>query len=116
MSYTDAQMNHVAFVQWLFSAQEDNNAELKHCRNAVVIAVGEYLSVTQRTYLLHYFVDNLTVTEIAEMCGRNKSSVSRGINAALKKLYMCLRFATPKLLKCDEIYTDLRNRRTYYGL
>ena len=116
MAYSDEQMNHVSFVQWLFSERGTNSAELAHCRNAVIVAVNEYLSDTQRTYLVHYFVDGLTITQIARMYEKNKSTVSRGVNAALKKLYMCLRFTTPKLLKCDEIYTNLRNRRINYEL
>lgn len=115
MAYSDATMNHVSFVQWLFSERGTNSAELKRCRNVVIVAVGE-LSDTRRTYLLHYFVDGLTVTQIAQKYGKNKSTVSRGINAALKQLYACLRFSTPTLLKSDEIYTDLRNRRTNYEL
>ncbi|MBR4554757.1 MAG: sigma-70 family RNA polymerase sigma factor [Ruminococcus sp.] len=48
--------------------------------------VTDCLTATQRHYLLMYYRDGKTVAEIANVCGVNKSTVSRTVNRAKQKL------------------------------
>lgn len=104
-------MNRAAFQQWIISEMGDNRNELQHCKTAVSTALNCCISEIQRTYIVHYFVDSLTIYQIADIYGVNASSVSRGINRGLKKLFSYLRFATPQLLSVEYGKKDLRKRK-----
>lgn len=71
----------------------------QHLLNAFRVAVIEELTEIQRTYIVAYYYDRNTMEEIAEKFAVNKSTVSRTINTAKKRLERVLRYASPILLK-----------------
>ena len=46
----------------------------------------ENLTKTQKYYIILYYRDGMTVTEIAELCGVNRSTVSRTMKRARERL------------------------------
>ena len=57
------------------------------------LARQEALTARQRQLLRMNFEQNKTVTEIAQELGVNKSTVSRTLLRAKRRLYQCLRYA-----------------------
>lgn len=74
----------------------------KHLINALHVAIAEELTGQQRAYILAYYYDRNTQEEIAKKYSVNKSTVSRTIRTAEKKLEHVLRYASPRLLKASE--------------
>lgn len=52
----------------------------------------EELTARQRELLRLRYEENMTVTEIAAAIGRDKSTVSRTLSRARRRLYKCLRY------------------------
>ena len=50
------------------------------------------LTARQRELLRLRYEENMTVTEIAAAIGRDKSTVSRTLSRARRRLYKCLRY------------------------
>lgn len=86
-------LSTVGFIDGLTDAamkvpQQTDTADLvvkMESARQLYAAVNE-LSVKQRRRLLLHFTDGMTHREIADMEGVNRASVSRSIDAALKKL------------------------------
>lgn len=88
------------YSDWLNDG-DDNAIMLQHVRKAMSIAIQRELTEKQREYLILRVVDRMSVVEIAELKGVNKSTVSRTIRLAESKLRRCLRYAAPWLLNLD---------------
>ena len=56
------------------------------------MAREEELTARQRELLRLRYEENMTVTEIAAVIGRDKSTVSRTLSRARRRLYKCLRY------------------------
>ena len=50
------------------------------------LVLNENLTKTQKCYIIRYYRDGMTVTEIAQMYGVNKSTVSRTLKRARENL------------------------------
>ena len=92
---TDLQLQYAAFDLWVSSEGEDNRADLDRLKKVLPIILDECVTVTQKTYMMHYFVDRMTVSEIAEMYEVALSTVSRTIHRGLDNAYKYLRFVSP---------------------
>lgn len=115
MAVTEVCLNHVAFKQWLQSEADDGDQiDSGHLKKAVTIALQDNVTAIQRSYILHYFVDSLTIYQIGEMYGVNASTVSRGINRGLKNLFKALRLISPRFYNLEFINMDLRIRGNYH--
>ena len=77
----------------LSEAQADCEARLQAARRAAEQSRQEALTARQRQLLRMNFEQNKTVTEIAQELGVNKSTVSRTLLRAKRRLYQCLRYA-----------------------
>lgn len=77
---------------------KDNDPFHHHLINAFRVAVRDELTERQRTYIMAYYYERLTMEEIAEKFAVNKSTVCRTINRAKKQLEAVLRYAIPSLL------------------
>lgn len=71
---------------WLRANAQDNDGELLRLKRNLRLA-------RQRQLLRMNFEQNKTVTEIAQELGVNKSTVSRTLLRAKRRLYQCLRYA-----------------------
>lgn len=78
---------------WLRANAQDNDREMNRLKRNLRLARQEALTARQRQMLRMNFEQNKTVTEIARELGVNKSTVSRTLARARKRLYQCLRYA-----------------------
>lgn len=110
MAATDLQLQFAAFDLWLNAEGEDNRVDLEHLKRALPIVLDECVTVTQKKYIMHYFVERMTVYQIADMYGINKSTVSRTIHRGIDKAYGYLRFVSPLFIKVPKRKGYLTNR------
>ena len=82
-----------AMAAWLRANAQDNDGELLRLKRNLRLARQEALTARQRQLLRMNFEQNKTVTEIAQELGVNKSTVSRTLLRAKRRLYQCLRYA-----------------------
>ena len=78
---------------WPRANAQDNDGELLRLKRNLRLARQEALTARQRQLLRMNFEQNKTVTEIAQELGVNKSTVSRTLLRAKRRLYQCLRYA-----------------------
>ena len=90
-----------AFELWK-NQGDDNDPAYRHLMNAFRVAARDELTEQQRTYIMAYYYNRLTMEEIAEQFGVNKSTVSRTIKRAEQRLQRVLRYAHPRLLDHPE--------------
>lgn len=107
---SDLQLAHASFDLWLMGEGEDNRADIEKAKRYLPIVLDECVTVTQKTYIMHYFVDRMSVIQIAKMYGVNKSSVSRTIHRGLDAAYGYLRFISPLFMKAQKKRAYLRRR------
>lgn len=99
MAIEEYQLSHAAFDLWLMGDGEDNRAELDKVKRILPIVLEECCTPVQKTYIMHYFVDKMPVTQIAEVYGLDHSTISRTINRGLTRAYKHLRFVSPLFIK-----------------
>lgn len=75
----------------------DNKSQIAKMKKACLMLIDMELTETQRRYFIMYYVNSLSMPEIAEILGVNKSSVSRSISAGLKKLRKRAKYITEVL-------------------
>ena len=86
----DLLFDYAQLAQWQQGA-EDNSRRLRRLRRRLPDAMAE-LTPRQRQMVDMQFQEELTVTEIAQRLGVNKSTVSRCLRRARQRLYSRLRF------------------------
>ncbi|MBR4283065.1 MAG: sigma-70 family RNA polymerase sigma factor [Clostridia bacterium] len=69
-----------------------NNEQRLNAENAVIMAIDEELTNKQREVLLLYYFEGKSTIEIAKMLGVNKSSVSRLLSRAKKRIEKVLKY------------------------
>lgn len=109
---SDLQLNHAAFEMWLQADGADNLADLERAKRMLPLVLDECVTVTQRNYITKYYLENLSVSEIAEFYGVNKSTVSRSIHRGLDKAHRYLRFVSPLFIRTPKKRAYLSNGRT----
>ena len=77
---------------WLRATAQDNECDLRRLKRNLRTAREEALTDRQRELLRMSFEENKSVTEIARELGVCKSTVSRTILRAKRRLYNCLRY------------------------
>ena len=77
---------------WIAAHAGDNESDLKRLKRNLRLAREEELTARQRELLRLRYEENMTVSEIAEAIGRDKSTVSRTLSRARRRLYQCLRY------------------------
>ncbi len=71
----------------------DNSERLERLRRNLRRAREQELTPRQRQMLELYYDQGLTIPQIAEELGLNRSTVSRTLRRARDRLYRCLRYA-----------------------
>lgn len=87
-----------AFQQWQLAIGQAPDEVMKHCKRCVTVALNEELTCAQRLYLTAYIVDGLTMDEVGKKYGVDKSTVSRTIARARRRLFRVLRYSNPRFL------------------
>lgn len=77
---------------WLIAHAGDNESDLMRLKRNLRLAREEELTPRQRELLRLRYEENLSVSEIAALIGRDKSTVSRTLSRARRRLYKCLRY------------------------
>ncbi len=77
---------------WLRANAEDNESDVRRLKRNLRLAREEELTPRQRQLMQMRFEQNMSVSEIAEVLGLDKSTVSRTITRAKQRLYKCLRY------------------------
>jgi len=102
MALTDLELQHAAFDLWVSSEGEDNRVEMERVKRMLPIVLNEVCTVTQKEYIMEYFVDRLSMRQIAELHDVNPSTVSRTIKRGMDKAYSYLRFVSPLFMKIPQ--------------
>ena len=108
MALEEYQLAHAAFDLWLASEGEDNRAELERVKRILPIVLDECCTVTQKTYIMHYYVEQMSQTVIAERYGVDASTVSKTIQRGLDNAYNTLRYVSPLFIKLPKRRRVLR--------
>ena len=108
---TDLQMTYAAFDLWLSAEGEDNRAELERVKRILPMILEECCTVKQMEYIKLYFIERMSMREIALHCGVNASSVCRGIHYGLDRAYPYLKFCSPLFIKAPQKRKYLRKHR-----
>lgn len=77
---------------WIAAHAGDNESDLARLKRNLRLAREEELTAHQRELLRLRYEENLSVSEIAALIGRDKSTVSRTLSRARRRLYKCLRY------------------------
>ena len=77
---------------WLRANAEDNESDVRRLKRNLRLAREEELTPRQRQLMQMRFEQNMSVSEIAQALGLDKSTVSRTITRAKQRLYKCLRY------------------------
>lgn len=107
---SELQLDHASFNLWLYAERQDNQEDLKRVKQALPIVLNECVTEKQRIYMIKYFAEQMSVPEIAEIYGVDKSTVSKGIRRGMKNVYSYLRFVSPLFAKAPPPKNYLRNR------
>lgn len=90
------QMKRTYFYE-LASAVSFNTKKAGRRRLAVSVnmksVIEENLTKKQKSYIMLYYVQNKSVTQIARMCGVNKSTVSRTLSRARSNIEKAVGYA-----------------------
>ena len=95
----DLQLDRAAFQQWLQSADGRSDEGRNHALRMMGTALREELTEKQLHYITLYYVDGKNMVEIGEMFGVDKSTVSRTIKRALRRIKKVLKYSSPILLR-----------------
>ena len=71
---------------YLYQQGGDNRPELERMKRILYMAIRYELTDRQRDCLTQYYLDGIRMTEIARRMNLSKSTVSRHISAATRKL------------------------------
>ena len=77
---------------WLRANAEDNESDVRRLKRNLRLAREEEPTPRQRQLMQMRFEQNMSVSEIAQALGLDKSTVSRTITRAKQRLYKCLRY------------------------
>ena len=77
---------------WLRAHAEDNESDLRRLKRNLRLAREQELTARQRQLLRMRYEEDMSVTQIARELGVDKSTVSRTIARAKRRLYKCLRY------------------------
>lgn len=96
----DFESDAAAFRQWL-EADMNPDDDYSRLKRMLHKAIQENLKPKAREYLTAYYFQNLTMEEIAEMHGVNKSTVSRSIKFAEQRLRNVLQYTGVRFANAD---------------
>lgn len=81
---------------------EDNHDQLNRLKRNLTHALRQDITQRQREYMFLYYGKNMTMEDIANQFGVNKSTVSRTLKRGRQRLYRCLRYGAANLLEQAE--------------
>lgn len=106
---SELELNRASFDLWKASGAEDNQDELNRIKRLIPLILDECCTDIQKAYIKHYFVDQMSTTQIAKQCGISKSAVSRTIHRGMDKIYKYMRFSSPIFINAPQMHVYLKN-------
>ena len=85
-------LDQLSFSAYLNEEAEDNQWQRQALRQALGRAIREELTGRQREVLLLYYLDQLTMQQVAERLDVNRSTVCRTLQRGEARLRRCLRY------------------------
>ena len=83
----------VAMGVWQEQDSEDNDIQMQRLRRNLKKAIAQELTSRQQTMLLMLYSENCSQTDVAARLGVNRSTVSRTLARARKKLARMLQYS-----------------------
>jgi len=77
---------------WMRANAEDNESDVRRLKRNLRLAREKELTPRQRQLMQMRYEENMSVSQIADALGLDKSTVSRTITRAKHRLYKCLRY------------------------
>lgn len=99
------------FADWNASEADVDFDFTDHSKRCVAIAIERELTEKQRQYFIMYFIERKTMDCIANEFGVNKSTVSRTISAAKRRLHRVLAYSSPHFLNANQTERNKRIKR-----
>ena len=99
-------LDQLSFSAYLNEEAEDNQWQRQALRQALGRAIREELTGRQREVLLLYYLDQLTMQQVAERLDVNRSTVCRTLQRGEARLRRCLRYGGERLLRRSESQGD----------
>lgn len=113
MALADWQEHKVAFDLWVKCEGEDSKSDIERAKRMLPIILDKCCTAKQKEYIAAYYVEKLSLKEIASRYDVNISSVSRGINTGLNNVYKYLRFSSPLFINVARRKGNIKNGRKY---
>ena len=105
-------MDRAGLEFWLHTQAGDNSERRRRLLRNLPKAVAAELTPRQREVLALYMERDMNVTQIAAVLGVNKSTVSRSLHRALRRLERCLRYSFCSAAEREVL--DISRSATYY--
>ena len=105
------QMDMQAFNLWRQGIRGDNVRDIRAMQKALPVILSEYVTPTQKKYILEYFVEKRNLIEIGKIYGVCPSTVSKGIHSGLRNIYNHIRFVSPLFLNVPQGIRRLSQNR-----
>ena len=90
---------------------QDNREELSQLQRNLARALGEDVTARQRQVLLLYYAQGMTMEQIAQELGVDRSTVSRTMLRGEERLRRCLRYGGAALLNREPPHPGQRKKR-----
>lgn len=97
-----------AFKEWEQSSRGGNEQILNRLKIALKAAIVRELSETQKKYMVAYYVDGLTMQKVADTYCVDRTTVSKTLNRARRRLNHILRYVDPSFINVEQ---PKRNKR-----
>lgn len=94
-------LDAAAYQNWLEHPQNDNPDHVRVLK-ALKMALDQELSDCQRRYVTAYYVEGLTVTQVAERYHITRATVSRTLTRARRRLWRVVRYSSIRLLHTSD--------------
>ena len=78
---------------WIRENQGDNGEQMARLRRNLRKARQQELTPRQREMVRLYYDEGMTMPQIGELLGVNRSTVSRTLQSEKNRLYRCLRYS-----------------------
>lgn len=99
-------LDELAMSAYLDEEAEDNRWQRQALRQALARAIQEELTGRQREVLLLYYLEQLTMQQVAERLAVNRSTVCRTLQRGEARLRRCLRYGGERLLRRSQSQGD----------
>ena len=99
-------LDELALHAYLDEEAEDNRWQRQALRQALARAIQEELTGRQREVLLLYYLEQLTMQQVAERLDVNRSTVCRTLQRGEARLRRCLRYGGERLLRRSQSQGD----------